>query len=132
MYSAIAARSASRELRGVADDLDHSSRPKSPLGVKPVFSTSAMSPFDQSPMPVWSGVMFGTEPLPSGLGPPAKRRSAGMTPIDVAGAVAFGAMPGALDEIGAAIPARGLRGIWRENLAVEEGELPQPEPRAGR
>jgi hypothetical protein len=70
-YSAIASRSAGASCEVLRTTSTMFEPTESPLGVRPVDSTSAMSPFDQSPMPVLSGVMFGTEPLPSGLGPPA-------------------------------------------------------------
>ena len=47
----------------------------SKLGVKPVFSSSAISSFDHFASPFSDCVMFGTQPLPSGSGPPAKREA---------------------------------------------------------
>ena len=52
----------------------------SKLGVKPDFSSSAISAFDHFPSPSSAWVMFGTHPLPSGSGPPAKRVAWTMAP----------------------------------------------------
>ena len=41
--------------------------------------------------------------------------------------MAFGAVAGPVDQIGAAIPGRALRGIGLERLAVEEQEFPAAE-----
>src|SRR6478735_9132295 len=73
MNSAIAIRSASDScavLRTTAVMLPPT---LSKLGVKPVLSISAISDFDQFASPSACCVMFGTKPLPSGSGPPAKR-----------------------------------------------------------
>ena len=75
--------------------------------------------------------MLGTHPLPDRSGPPAKRLSALDRAEDVARAVAFGAVAGAVDQIGAAVPLRRFAGIRRERLAVNEQEIPaanQPAP----
>ena len=50
------------------------------FGVSPVFSMRAKSPADHPAIPVGCGVMFGAASRPSGLGPPAYRRSSMMAP----------------------------------------------------
>src|SRR5262249_49913955 len=74
------------------------------------------------------------EPLLSDVGDPAfavRIRTAGkaLRRNDAAGgvarAMALRAMPGTVDEIGAAIPGRRLRWVGCKDLAIEEQELPE-------
>ena len=128
MYSAIAARSASGSCGGVADDLGHVEPTESKFGVTPVFSTSAMSPAIQSADAGLARRDVRDRALALGIGA-AGKAALGRDDADRRcgryGIRRNGRRP---HQIGAAIPARGFRGIRRENLAVEEGEIPQPEP----
>ncbi len=80
---------------------------------------------DQSDRPFW--VMFGTHPLPSGLGPPANRCASTMPPNGLRGTVALGTMAERIHQISAAIPLLGASGIRRERLAVKKQEFPDTE-----
>ena len=98
---------------------------ESPSGVLPVSSRYAMSLSEYSFRPLLRDVR--DPALAFRIGPAGKALRRDDTAERIARRMAFGAMAGAVHQIGAAIPLRGFRCVGLERLAVEEQKLPAAE-----